>query len=147
MKYILALLLALSLTFTGCAFFRADSTVAQKAADVQKLSYAAALVGTQEALRQNPEWRPRFEATFNVLNQIVENKRVDGLTLRNLLESLPIKELKSDEERIAITTATMIYDLSVTGDVTNIERVPYLNGAARGIRDGMRDALAVASFK
>lgn len=141
MKKLTPLLLA-CLLFSGCALFKSGSTEAEKAADVQRLSYAAASMGTQMALLQNPAWRVQFTVAYDNLNALVESKVLTGAQLRSIIAALPVKELKSPEARIAIETATMLYDASV-GDSVNIERNVYVLAAATGIRNGMKAALDV----
>lgn len=140
---IITMLAIVPLTFSGCAFLRPDSTTVQKQFEVQRLSHLAALAGTQAALLQNKEYRPAFEAALASLNIAVESGTINGITLRQILDSLPVKELKSDEARIAIVTATMLYDMTV-GEVTNVELQGYVLAAATGIRNGLRDALIVS---
>lgn len=142
MKHLFALTLiaALSVFTPGCAFTRSDSTTEQKAADVRNLSYAAASIGTQLALAENADWRGQFDSAYETLNQLVNSKIVSGALLRDVLASLPIKELKSAEARIAIEGATLLYD-STVGTSVNIENQVYVLAAATGIRDGMKVAL------
>lgn len=135
-----ALLACAVITSTGCALFSKTATQDQKIADVHNLAYAAASIGTQEALLQNPAWRIQFEAAYVSLDQLVTQKAITGALLRNLIASLPVKELKSDRARIAIETATLLFDQTV-GTKVNIEAQPYLLAAATGIRDGLRVAL------
>jgi outer membrane murein-binding lipoprotein Lpp len=144
-KSILILIAALlaPFTFSGCALLSKTSTTEQKASDVQKLAHVAALAGTQAALLQNPEYRPAFETALASLDTAVQAKAINGIVLRQILASLPIKELKSDEARIAIVSATMLYDLTV-GDTMNVEMPAYVLAAATGIRDGLRDGLLVS---
>lgn len=143
MKTSLLLTLAgLALTCGGCALFSRGSTTDQKLADVRNLSYAAASIGTAEALKQNPGWRPQFEAAFHRLDQLVIQKTVTGDFLRQLVANLPVKELKSDTARIAIEGATLLFDQTV-GTRVNIETEPYVLAAATGVRDGLKIALGL----
>ncbi len=130
----------LACALNGCALFSASSTTEQKIADVRNLSYAAASIGTQEALLQNPAWRAQFETAELNLDQLITSKAVTGALLRTIIASLPVKELKSAQARIAIDNATFLFDATV-GDRLNIESAPYLQAAAIGIRDGMQAAL------
>lgn len=129
------LTLPLIVLFAGCATVQED-----RIAQVRILSYAAASIGTREALTQNLAWRPQFELAYANLNTLVENKTVTGEFLRGVLSSLPVKELKSDSARIAIEGATILYDV-IVGDKVNLEAAPYVMAAATGIRDGMKVAL------
>lgn len=135
------LLLAIApLTFSGCAIFNASSTTEQKAAEVQRLCYAASSIGTQEALLQNPAWRPQFEFAYTNLDDLVKTHTITGALLRQVIYALPVKELKSDQARIAIEGATVLFD-SYAGTQINIETNAYVFAAATGVRDGMKIAL------
>lgn len=143
MKTSLLLTLAgLALLCGGCALFSRSSSTDQKLADVRNLSYAAASIGTAEALKQNPGRRPQFEAAFHRLDQLVVQKTVTGDFLRELVAGLPVKELKSDTARIAIEGATLLFDQTV-GSRVNIETEPYVLAAATGVRDGLKIALGL----
>jgi hypothetical protein len=126
----------------SCALFNSGSTTEAKAKDIENLSYAAASAGTSIALQQNPAWRPKFADAFNTLNTLVNGKAITGELLRQIVASLPVKELKSDTARIAIQSATILFDQSV-GTSINVESAPYVMAAARGIRNGMGVALGV----
>ncbi len=139
---LLALTLALAPLSTGCALFSKEAPIEQKLADVRALTYAAAALGTQEALLQNPTWRPRFQSAYESLNKLVTQGVVTGSLLRDVLATLPVKELKSPQARLAIETATMLYDVTV-GSKLDIGRAPYVNAAATGIRDGLRSGLGL----
>jgi len=127
-------------SITGCALFSKTSTDDQKLADVRNLAYAAASIGTAEALLENPAWRPSFTAAQSRLDQLVTQRVITGDLLRNILTSLPVRELKSERARIAIESATVLFDASV-GTRLDIEQEPYVLAAATGIRDGMKVAL------
>ena len=119
----------------GCA-----TTTQDKLSRVQNLSYAAASLGTQIALIQNPAYRPAFELAYSNLDMLVRTKEVTGAALRMVLASLPVKELKSDKARIMIEDATFLFDMTV-GTKLNIEAQPFVLAAATGIRDGLRVGL------
>jgi len=127
----LAILLA-----SGCASLTPD----QKAARVQGLSYAAASIGTAAALDQKPEWRPAFELALKNLSVLVDSKQITGQQLRDILATLPVKELNSRTARIAIDSATMLFD-TLTGEPIDLTKTPYILAAATGIRDGMKVGL------
>lgn len=140
MKKNIALLIVASLMLNGCALLNKSSTIEEKLADVHRLSYAAASMGTQIAIVQNPSWKPQFEQAYAQLNVLVESGAVTGTFLRSFIAQLQVKELKSETARIVIENATFLYD-TVAGTKVNIETSPYINAAARGIRDGMKVAL------
>ncbi len=125
---------------TGCAIFSKTSTVDQKANEIRNLSYAAASIGTSVALKENPNWKLQFDLAYTTLDSLVNQKTVTGESLRNIISKLPVKELKSDNAKIAIEEATVLFDMTV-GNKINIENDPYILAAAIGIRDGLKIAL------
>jgi len=130
------LLLFSFLLLTSCA-----TTKDEKIDRIQKLSYLASYVGTKAALLQNPEYRITFELAYSNLDTLVATKTINGPILREILSHLPVKELKSDEAKIAIEGATVLYDITI-GDKVSVESQPYIFAAATGIRDGMKIALS-----
>src|SRR5207237_4570541 len=129
-----------SASICGCALFDKRANTDQKLADVRNLCYAAASLGTAEAILQNPGWRLQFDAAEIQLDQLVSQKVVTGDLLRGVIASLPVKELKNERARIAIESATTLFDASV-GSRLNIEQEPYVLAAATGIRDGLKVAV------
>lgn len=126
-----------ALLLTGCALFDKNAPQEQKLDQVQLLCTSAAGIGTEVALQEHPEWKPQFELAYQQLDQLVETKTITGAQLRTIISSLPIKELKSANAKIAIDAATMLYDATV-GTTVSIEQQPYVLRAATGIRNGMK---------
>src|SRR5947207_3034881 len=93
-----------------------------------------------ETMETRFNWRLHFATAYAQLDQLVQQKVVTGDSLRRILASLPVKELKSDRARIAIESATMLYD-AVAGDKINLENQVYVLAAAEGIRNGLKAAL------
>lgn len=129
------IILTSALLFTGCA-----TTEVEKIAQVRLLAYAAASIGSKEALQQNPTWRPHFETALTNLDLLIADGHVTGALLHQIVASLPVKELKSDAARIAIEGATVLYDATV-GNKVNLEAQPYVLAATLGIRDGLKVGL------
>ena len=132
----------LAIATTSCALLTKGSTIEQKSNDIRNLAFAAASLGTREALLQNPTWRPRFVAAYEKLNQLVEQKIVTGTLLREVLESLPVRELKSDKARIALDTFVFVFDVTV-GRKIDLDKAPYVTAGAVGIRDGLKSGLGL----
>jgi len=141
-KLLLAVLLACSPIATGCALFSKEAPIEQKARDIQNLAYAAASLGTQSALLQNASWRPQFVSAYESMDTLVKSKIVTGALLRQVLDSLPVKELKSQQARLVIESATLLFD-STAGTSINLEKSVYLLAASTGIRDGLKVGLGL----
>ena len=143
MKYKITLTFALifataAVLLSGCK--SASKPTPNQTAQVQSLCYAAASVGTQVALLQNPAYRPAFEIAYTSLDATVTSGTITGAGLRSILNTLPVNELKSPEARIAITSATTLFD-ALAGTQVSLTNNVYVVAAATGIRDGMKVAL------
>jgi hypothetical protein len=137
-KLLAALTIATTLALSpGCALLTPSSTTEARAADVQRLAYAATSVGTASALDAKPEYRPAFELAFANLDKLVEARQISGVQLRDILLSLPVRELGSRTALIAIDSAAMLFDL-ITGKPIDLNETSYVLAAATGIRDGLR---------
>lgn len=134
---VLCVLCASVAVLTGCATKPADATQTVR---VQHLAYAAASIGTQVALLENPAYRPAFELAYSNLDGLVNAGSINGVGLRNILTPLPIQELKAPEAQIAISSATVLFD-SLTGNSVSLTNNVYVAAAATGIRDGLKVAL------
>lgn len=139
MKKLILLPLVALLFSTGCS--TKPLTEEQKVAQVQRLTYAAASIGTEAALLANPSYRVGFEVALYDLNTLVEEKAITGTMLRSIVKSLPVKELKSPQATLAIDSATVLFD-AINSTQINIESNPYVFAAATGLRDGMKVALS-----
>ena len=126
----------------GCVRFTKDAPLDQKLSDVRVLSYAAASLGTQEALLQNAGWRPQFVNAYEKLDVLVRTKVVTGALLRDIIASLPVKELKSPQAKLAIDAALTLYDVTA-GTKVDVEQAPYVLAAATGLRDGLKAGLGL----
>ncbi len=133
-------MLTAAILLTNCAILNKNSTEVDKASDVYKLSYIATSIGTSTALRQKPEWKDSFNLAYLSLDALINSRKITGILLREIISKLPVRELKSENAKIAIDNATMLFDLSV-GDKINIEDNIYVMAASKGIRDGLKRAL------
>lgn len=136
-KYITLLIASVALLLgQGCASIGNSN-------GTQELAFwanAAANIGTQEALAEHPELRPKFETALASLNALVDAGSTDPLAFRNVLNTLPVKELKTREARIAINLASIAFYRY--GQSVALDDKSYVGAALRAVRDGIRDALA-----
>ena len=139
----LAAMAAFTLILTGCAVLRgtmSEGDVALLAADLKDVATA----GTVYALAENPEWRQNITL---VRNQLVTTAGaaegpVTFDSLLNVLQGLPISELKSSEALLAITTVKIT--LRRAGRNVELGTVPNLSPIALGLAAGITDGLAIA---
>jgi hypothetical protein len=139
-RALLAVVLAIALTPVGCALLSQNSTEQEKAAEVQRLAYAATSVGTAVTLDFKPEYGPAFQLAYESLNKLVEARTISGVQLREILLSLPVNELGGRTALLAIDAGGTLFDL-ITGKPIDLEKTPYVLAAATGIRDGLRIGL------
>lgn len=101
----------------------------------------AAYVGTSWALQEKPEWRPHFEKAHADL-LILEQAEVIGLPeLLEIIQRLPVKELKSDEARIIIVgTVLLIEELGANPEVNQVT-ADNIRKVVKDLRSGMKRAL------
>lgn len=137
---LLCVLCALSVSAIGCKSFRA-MTPEQKAAEVKLLATDAASIGTMATLQWQPQYRPAFEAAYLALdNQLSSPTPITLETIRQVLATLPIEELRGTEVAIAVQGARLVFRRVSNGE-TDEEVQLYARALATGIRDGMREGL------
>ena len=99
----------------------------------------AAYVGTVETLRAHPEYRLGFEAAALELKAL-EDGQIDTIKLLEIVNRLPVKELKSDRAQMIITAATIV--LADEIGATPIEKLNDLKPVVAAIREGIERGLA-----
>lgn len=122
--------------FIGCA------TMPSGQRDYTPAVRQAAFLGTHFALREHPEWRDEFETAANQLEVIAAAERLDFGLVIAIVGTLPVKELKSDDARIIITSAQLLladYGGGPAVSLENSEQARLIVGAlATGIRVGLQ---------
>lgn len=71
---------------------------------------------------------------------MVKDGSINGTVLRDIIGNLPVAELKSPEAKLAISSATVLFD-SIAGKDIPLNENALVVAAATGIRDGMKVAL------
>lgn len=121
----------------GCATVKQDPV-----GEIKFWAQAAALIGTQETLREHPEYAPAFQKALVGLEMLIATGNGDPTALQQVIAQLPVDNLESREARIAVTLAKLSfarYGQNVTVDLT--QRSPYVLATAEALRDGIRAAL------
>lgn len=134
-------LLALTL-LPGCALLNPGATEAEKAAAVRNLAYAATSVGTAATLDLKPEYKPAFLLAYQSLDKLVTAGTISGVQLRDILLSLPVRQLGSRTALLAIDAGATLFDVT-TGQPIDLAKTPYVLAAATGIRDGLKVGIGV----
>lgn len=120
--------------FTGCA-----SMSPQTQSRIQTGATIAAYVGTSETLRAHPEYRKGFEIAVAEL-KVLEIGPIDTVKLLEIVNRLPVKELKSDRAQMIITVATIV--LADEIGATPLEKLNDLKPVVTAIRSGIERGLA-----
>lgn len=130
LKRLLSTLFAASL-LSGCA------TAPDGTTDYAPAIRTAVAIGTSIAVQEHPEWRPQFETVMHKLRTVEEQEQIDFGIVLQLVQTLPVKELRSDSARIAFTSASIL--LSGYGgpkvDVTRIK--PVVTALREGFELGL----------
>jgi len=121
------LLCAFALNFSGCS-----TTPATTQHRIESSCKVAAYLGTATALAEHPEWRAGFVTARDQLHVLETADTVDFVTLLAIVQQLPIKELKSPNARLAITTATiLLQDYAGELALDNLQQLKPIAGALR----------------
>lgn len=119
---------------TSCATSPTPESIARIARGVKE----AARQTTEEMLVLKPEWRDEFKEAHDEL-VILENAptlSVDDIL--RIIQRLPVKELKSDEVRIAIRGARIIIAFTGWSEI-DAERLSQLRPIVTALRQGLEE--------
>lgn len=111
--------------------------------DITRISLAvreAATLATQEALQDQPRWRPAFVTVSSELNSLSTRTNVTVLDLVNALNRLPLSEMKSDTARLSIAGARLLIALAGWSDVEVVQTtqvIPVIVALRDGIQAGL----------
>lgn len=128
------LLAALAL-FAGC------TTVG--APDIERISRAvqeAARIGTQEAVRDHPEWIPYFVTTRDSLNILAASDKLTVASLLEAISKLPVSELSSDTARLIIAGAVLTVSIAGWSDI-EIVQTEQIRPVVIALSDGINAGL------
>jgi hypothetical protein len=134
-KYILGIGVA-ALLATGCAGLNQSTDTGKR---IQTAARLAAFVGSSEFLRQNPNARGGFEKAREDLVILENAEHVDFITLLQIIQRLPVKELHSERGVMIITATTLV--LQDYAANLPVEKLDELKPLAKAIREGIDLAL------
>lgn len=132
-KIQVGLALASLVLITGCA--NLSQTQQSRIQTGVKL---AAYVGTAETLRAHPEYRKGFEVALVELKAL-EAGPIDVIKLLEIVNRLPVKELKSDRAQMIITAGTILLTDEI--GATPLEKLNDLRPVISAIREGVERGL------
>jgi hypothetical protein len=102
--------------------------------------FDAVRIGTKATLIYKPESREAFEKAFVSLNIAVNNGKITGGTLAEILQAMQIKSLSGDRGAIVMEGGIFLVNL-VVGTRLDLTKNEYVYAAAVGARDGLAAAL------
>lgn len=109
---------------------------------LESLTHVAAYVGTAEALREHPDWRDEFEQASAEL-ALLEQGPIDIIALVEIVQRLPVKELRSDRAVLYISAATILLSDHLNSiPIERLENIrPIISALRRGIDRGLQTSL------
>lgn len=122
-----------------CALAACSTMSPQTESRIRTSATIAAYIGTVETLRKHPEYRVGFETAAAEL-RVLEDGKIDTIKLLEIVNRLPVKELKSDRAQMIITAATIV--LADEIGATPIEKLDDLKPVVGAIREGIERGLA-----
>lgn len=144
---------ALLLGVAGCASFQktvittdpvTGVSVTNQVFDVTRITplvETAAFEGTAVALTEHPEWRDGFNAALKELKFLEASEHIDFTTVLAIIQRLPVKELKSQEARLAISGGTLLLS-QVRGSTTALDKLENLRPIVTALRAGVELGLS-----
>lgn len=127
--------LALLLT-NGCAF---RSGITSDPTNYGPKLKQVAFEGTQLVLSEHPEWREHFLTAADDLNVLANNPTIDLNSVLDIINRLPVKELKSRDARLAISGARLL--LVFANVEVPVDKVEKIRPIVTNLRDGIQEGL------
>lgn len=125
-------LAALLCLFPGCAWLRTP----QAGAIAERAAYRA----TYEILLDHPEWRAGFVKAADDLSALAEQPHYDVAAVLEVLQRLPVKELRSRTARITYDGVFLVVE-SVGDPTVKPEGEQALRNVVTGLAAGVRRGL------
>lgn len=119
----------------GCTTTPEGKTVPD-IARIALVTREAATIGTTEALIRRPEVKEKFVLVVAQLAVLEAQEDITVESLLAIVSQLPVNELKSDNARLAISSARLIVASAGWSDVT-IVRAEQLRPVVTALREGM----------
>lgn len=130
-----AVLLVALLALAGCASLQRDPATARRIAD--HAAYDVTLI----LLEQHPEWRASFAQAAADLRFLEKQPQFDTIAVIEILQRLPVKELKSANARVAFDAGLLVVELAGNPRLEP-QAQENLRVAIAGLADGLERRLA-----
>lgn len=112
--------------------------------DIPRIALAvkeAATIGTSEAVRDHPEWRPHFEDVSNELELLEKQETITVGQLLEEINQLPVSELSSDRARLIMASARFTIAIAGWSDV-ELKQSEQVRPVIIALREGIDAGLA-----
>lgn len=103
---------------------------------ISTVSQQAASIGTREVLLSHPDWKPKFQLAADQLNALAIAPSISVASILQIVQQLPVKELKSQEARLSFEGATLLISAINVPEVP-ADKLAQLQPIAKAIADGI----------
>jgi len=131
---ILALVSIIGIVSSGCASNGRPAPITLAMVKI------AANSGASVAIADHPDWRPAFVMAHDELGIYLANGKLTGEQLADIMNRLPVKELKSNTARIIISSGVILFDVYIS-QATDVNKVAAIADVGRAIYDGLDVAI------
>lgn len=107
--------------------------------DTERISRAvkeAATFGTQEAVREHPEWRPHFVLARTELDLLAQMNEISVDSLLDVANRMPVQELSSDRARLIVGGAKLTIAIAGWSNV-KLKQTEQVRPVVIALRDGI----------
>jgi hypothetical protein len=123
------------LGLTGCKT-APDGTQTADIERIARVTKEAATIGTMEVLARRPDWRAHFQIAHVELLALEKSDKITLDSILNIVSRLPVKELRSDDARLAITGARLLISAIDVPEI-DAERLAQLRPIVVALREGI----------
>ena len=132
-------LVTLLISFAGCQT-TGDRTTEDR---IESSVRAAATIGTYEILLERPDWEPYFEEAMHELAALTAHGTVDFWRVYEIVQRLPVEELRSERAIVYITATNMVLE-EFGNPSLDLDGIPNAAPVARGLTTGIERGLTLA---
>ncbi len=122
------------LLFLGC-----KTVGGTQVADIERIANVtkeATTIGTQEVLKRRPEWAVDFRLAHEQLAALEKADTISVADILKIIDWLPIKELKSDNARLAVTGARLLIS-GIDLPEVSADKLAQIRPIVTALREGL----------
>lgn len=144
MKTKLLTLVATVMLIAGCVTSPDTGKTVPDIPRIAAITREAATIGTKEALIRQPQWTGKFVMVVAQLEVLEKQTNITVESMLGIISQLPVNELRSDNARLAISTARLVVAAAGWSQV-EIVKSEQLRPVVIALKEGMIAGGAVAS--